>query len=462
MIKALLPFLCVFCALSPIFSNHALALGLNRDDDRNRTRDASARVPDKSVTGPSDTTSGDARALEFRLRELERALLNQQEAIRKLSDEIERLRAERAAPTSVAAEPTVGPASETASAEASPPITPKAKPASVSQNQDKRNFLETVLPGVKLSGSVLLYSYSPSKVNGARASFDLYGAHIKLDRDGERLGFHLEYRLRTTRLRSFFPGPTWMQEGYVKAKVPGGTVKVGQIYKQLGIFTDYSFYGDLPYFDGLKYNPEWGVSYEGTNRITDRISFEHDVQFFRTDSRINGSYPGRDVVSDPTGRRRNEVVLRGVPHFKLTERASLAVGGSFERGGVTRQFDRDNNTYRRAGGEATLTIGPASVYGEVIHQTFEGTRFPDLPNVTYSAVGANIDFKKFSTHINYSQGNYDAPGRRKEYMIQPGLIFPLGRGFSLYTEYTYWITEGDRRKRNIFDRSLNLVLIFSF
>lgn len=406
--------------------------------------------------------SNEPKASDARIKDMEQRLLDMENLVRKLSAEIENLHAERnkAEPSTPIANKTPEPVpAETSVAKNSVPGSP-VEPKSDQDSKSKSTIVESVLPGVKLSGNVLLYAYSPFRLEGAKPSFDLYSAGVNLDRETDKLGFHIEFRFRSTKFRPFFDGSSWVQEAYVKSKVPGGTIKIGRIYKQLGIFSDYSFYGDLPYFDGLKYNPEWGASYEGENKINSRLSFQHFVQFFRTDSRNNGSLFGRDVVSDPNSRRRNEVVLRGVPKIQLSEKASLAIGGTFERGQVSRLLEKNNNTYRRTAAEATLTIGQATLFSEVIRQKFDGTRFADLPNVTYTNVGGNYDFKKFSVHVNYSQGNYDSPGRRKESIIQPGFVVPLGKGFSLYNEYNYWVTDGGRR--SIFDRSMNTVLIFSF
>jgi len=335
-------------------------------------------------------------------------------------------------------------------------------------------MVESIMPGLKMSGVIWLYDYKPFSLPGTRSNFDLYGLHLKFDRSEGPVGFHVEYRMRTTKLRSFFTGPTWLQEGYLKFKAPGGTVKVGEIYKQFGIFTDYAFYGGLPYFDGIKYNPEWGVSYEGTNKISERVSLEHDLQYFRTDSRINGSIAGNDIVSDPTGRRRNEFVARFVPHLQLTDQVAFSFGPSFEVGQVSRQAV-DVSTYWRVGGEATLDVGPAKFFGEVIKQNYDydagklaknpgiASYYNDLPKVTYSTLGMNMPFNKWvSTHINYGQGNYDTPGRRHEYMMQPGLVFTLADGYAVYLEYEYWVRRAGPSAKLFFDRSLNTAFYISF
>lgn len=386
-VPLMLTLFCLLCSGRAIGQN---AVALTNDQPASKA----AVVLNKESSGP-----------DARIREMEEKLIEMQEAIGKLKAEVDRLRSEHDGRTDARAEVSApaqpGPAASLTASNAETVSKKEEQSKTDKDPQDKRNLLETVLPGVKLSGSALLYAYSPAGVPGARPFFDLYGAWLNLDREGEGngLGFHIEFRYRSTKFRTFFDGPSWVQEAYVKAKVPGGTVKIGRIYKQLGIFSDYSFFGDLAYFDGLKYNPEWGVSYEGSNKLNDRVSFDHYVQLFRSDGRTNGSFPGRDVVSDPNSQRRNEIVLRGVPRFKLGEKASLAVGGTFERGHVARPLESDNNVYRRVAGEASLSIGPATIFSEVIRQSFDGTRFPDLPNVTYTNVGGNYDLKLFSIHV---------------------------------------------------------------
>ncbi len=329
------------------------------------------------------------------------------------------------------------------------------------------NMVESVMPGLKISGVVWLYSYEPLGLPDSHPTFDLYGLHLMLDRhtDGP-IGFHVEYRMRTTKLRSFFTGPTWAQQAYMDAKVPGGTLKLGEVYKQYGIFTDYSFYGGLPYFDGLKYDPEWGASYEGDNKLTDRVSLSHDIQYFRTDSRINGSEPGRDVVSDPDARRQNELIARVVPSVKLTDKIALGIGPSFEVGQVTHNAAATND-YWRFGGEATLDVGPVKLFGEVIRQNFNGPSFAYLPKVTYATVGLNSNITSWlSTHINFGQGNYSPgiglPARGQEQIIQPALVFNLAKGYAIYTEYTYWPQHPAPGVTNFFDRSFNTVFYIAF
>jgi hypothetical protein len=370
--------------------------------------------------------------------------------------------AESITPTTGATAPTASVASA-AGGDPDPHAPQTAGPVTAPLN----NMVESVMPGLKISGVVWLYSYEPLGLPGSNPSFDLYGLHLMLDRhtDGP-IGFHVEYRLRTTKLRSFFTGPTWAQQAYMDVKVPGGTLKLGEVYKQYGIFTDYSFYGGLPYFDGLKYDPEWGASYEGDNKLTDRVSLAHDIQYFRTDARVNGSEPGRDVVSDPTAHRLNEFVARVVPTVKLTDKIALGVGPSFEVGQVIHTAAATND-YWRFGGEATLDVGPVKLYGEVIRQNFNGPSFAYLPKVTYATVGLNSNITPWlSTHINFGQGNYSPgaglPVRGQEQIIQPGLVFNLAKGYAIYTEYTYWPLHPTPGVTNFFDRSFNTVFYIAF
>ena len=337
-------------------------------------------------------------------------------------------------------------------------------------------MVESVMPGVKLSGVIWLYDYQPFALPGTREDFNLYGVHLMLDRDTGRVGFHVEYRMRTDKLRPFFTGPDWAQQAYMDVHVPYGIVKAGEVYKQFGIFTDYSFYGGLTYFDGIKYDPEWGVSYEGSNKLDDRVSLDHDIQFFRN-SQINGSLEGRDVVSDPTSHRENEFVARVVPRFQLADKIYFAIGPSFERGQVTHTVAGTflpTNDYWRTGVEATLDLGPTKLYGEVIRQNYNGPFYAYLPKVTYGTVGINTPIYHLpwlSTHINYGQGDYFTPAgdvgpygvpRGKEQIIQPGLVFTLGKGYAIYEEYNYWLQKPTPGTAALFDRSLNTELYIAF
>lgn len=449
-------------------------------------------VPGRAVPpAVSPAPAASMLAMEERLNWMEENLRAYQDEVQRLRAEIQTLResfAVNTAENQPAEGDEEGPAyltaavsTKSATANAAVPANPVAAPDPAAPSPQTsgpssalEKMVESVMPGLKMSGVIWLYDYKPFSLPGTRSNFDLYGLHLKLDRDTGPVGFHVEYRMRTTKLRSFFPSPTWLQEGYLKFKVPGGTLKAGEIYKQFGIFTDYAFYGGLPYFDGIKYNPEWGVSYEGTNRISERVSLEHDLQYFRTDSRINGSITGNDIVSDPTGRRRNEFVARFVPHLKLSDTVGFSFGPSFEVGQVSRQ-SVDVSSYWRVGGEATLDIGPAKFYGEVIKQNYDydqgklarnpgiSSYYADLPKVTYSTIGLNVPFNRWvSTHINYGQGNYDTPGRRKEYMMQPGLVFTLGDGYAVYVEYEYWVRRAGPSNKSFFDRSLNTAFYISF
>lgn len=445
-----------------------------------------AEVP-APVVSPSPAAS--MMAMEERLNWMEENLRAYQDEVERLRSEIQVLKASFMKPAEEQpavvseAEPTylaVAVPAEPPAISAAVPTNPVASPDPAAPSPQTPGpgtldrMVESVMPGLKMSGVIWLYDYKPFSLPGTRSNFDLYGLHLKFDRDMGPVGFHVEYRMRTTKLRSFFPSPTWLQEGYLKFKVPGGTLKAGEIYKQFGIFTDYAFYGGLPYFDGIKYNPEWGVSYEGNNQISERVSLEHDLQYFRTDSRINGSITGNDIVSDPTGRRRNEFVARIVPHLKLTDKVGFSFGPSLEVGQVSRQ-SVDVSNYWRVGGEATLDVGPAKIFGEVIKQNYDydqdklaknpgiSNYYADLPKVTYSTIGLNMPFNRWvSTHINYGQGNYDTPGRRKEYMMQPGLVFTLGDGYAVYVEYEYWVRRAGPSNKTFFDRSLNTAFYISF
>ncbi|HST20567.1 MAG TPA: bZIP transcription factor, partial [Blastocatellia bacterium] len=167
-------------------------------------------VTAQSVAPPKPGTNvlatNEPKDNDVRIKDMEQRMLEMESIIRKLSAEVERLRAERdkdGPSLSVAGAKSESAPIDNSVATSSVPNTP----ADSKPNQDpkgKSTIVESILPGVKLSGSVLLYAYSPIRVEGSKPFFDLYSAGVNLDREGDNLGFHIEFRFRSTKFRSFF------------------------------------------------------------------------------------------------------------------------------------------------------------------------------------------------------------------------------------------------------------------
>lgn len=385
----------------------------------------------------STSSTDDTAALERRVAEQERRISELEETVRKLSVQAGPPEAGGPAPADDAAPK---------------PAQDSAKP----MKEGTRQSEDKLRPGA----DIYLYQYVPVNVPGARAKFELYAASLQLEGQHDRWGFAADYRVRTTKLRSYFPGNTWLQQGYVSYTTDVGAVKVGSFYRRVGLVWDDSFYGNIQYFDGLKLSPDFGVGFEGTRKLNGRFGLEYSTQYFSTDSRINGSLPGRDFVSVADTRLKNDVTWRLAPVWNLRKNASLTVGIS----GANGVIDRDSGPHNRRtqiAGDATLQFGGVVTYAEVLRQAVEGPLVaPPLP-ATYTLVGMRWARGRYQPHVNYSQGNYHGLAARREYIFQPGITVQLAHGFSFIYEYTYWRSLVASTNTPL-DNSLNFVLHYHF
>lgn len=323
-----------------------------------------------------------------------------------------------------------------------------------------RSRPEIKVAGIDVGGDVYLYQYVPTGVPGAQPKFELYAFSVQLDGQHGPWGFHSDYRLRTTKLRSFFPGNTWLQQGYVRYRTPVGEFRAGSFYRRVGLDWDDSFFGNIQYFDGLKLDPEFGVGFEGAHPLAGRLSAEYSAQYFSTDARVNGSLPGRDFVSEAGARAKNDVTARFAPVWHFNDWASLTLGGSLARGTI----DRDNGPHdsrSQVAADATLKLGPLLTYGEVLRQTVDGAVLLPPRDATYALAGVRWARGRYQPRLNFSQAIYHDLNRRREFIVQPGITVRLADGFSFIYEYDFW-RDLTPANRTTLDRSLNFVLDYHF
>lgn len=316
------------------------------------------------------------------------------------------------------------------------------------------------IAGINVAGDVYLYQYAPNGVLGAEPRFELYAFSALLDGQRGHWGFHSDYRLRTTKLRSFYPGSTWLQQGYVRYRTPYGEFRAGSFYRRVGIEWDDSFFGNIEYFDGLKLDPEFGLGFEGAHDFSKRWSAEYSAQYFSTDARINGSLPGRDFVSESAAHAKNDVTLRLAPVFHFGSGSSLTIGGSVAQGAI----DRDsgpNNLRDQEAVDITLQKGPWLAYGELLTQKVHGRVVLPPQNATYTLAGVRWTRGRYQPRFNFSQGNYFGLNARREYILQPGITIRLADGFYFIYEYDFW-QKLAMTNRQVLDRSSNLVLQYHF
>jgi hypothetical protein len=338
-------------------------------------------------------------------------------------------------------------------AAANPPVRP------ATQRQPEKTVRSLLAP-IHFGGDVYLFQYVPLGIAGAHPRFELYAFSAQLDGQKGPWGFHADYRFRTTKLRSFFPGNTWLQQGYARYRTPWGEFRAGSFYRRVGLEWDDSFFGNIEYFDGFMLDPEFGVGFEGRHDLSGRLGAEYSLQYFSANAPINGSLPGRDFVSEPGAHAKNDVTMRFAPVWHFNKWASLTVGGSFAQGAI----DRDSgphNRRRQIAADATLQLGPVLTYGEVLSQNVNGVVVLPPQNATYTLAGIRWARGRYQPRFNFSQGNYHGINGRREYILQPGITVRLADNFSFIYEYDFW-RELSAVKPTTLDRSLNLVLLYHF
>ncbi|MEJ2008806.1 MAG: hypothetical protein P8Z30_11735 [Acidobacteriota bacterium] len=355
----------------------------------------------------------------------------------------------------------VGPASPKTNAAQEKAAVAKANPQTrtATETQPEKR-IRSLLSPVHFGGNVYLYQYVPLGIPGAHPRFELYAFSALVDAQKGAWGFHADYRLRTTKLRSFYPGNTWLQQGYVRYRTPWGEVKAGSFYRRVGLEWDDSFFGNIEYFDGFMLDPEFGVGFEGSHDLSGRLGAEYSLQYFSTNAPVNGSLPGRDFVSEPGARAKNDVTVRFAPVWHFNKWSSLNVGGSFAQGAI----DRDSgphNLRRQVAADATLQLGPVLTYGEVLRQTVSGVVVLPPQDATYTLAGIRWARGRYQPRFNFSQANYHGLNGGRQYILQPGITIRLVDNLSFIYEFDYW-HEASVPSPTTLDRSLNLVLLYHF
>jgi hypothetical protein len=324
-------------------------------------------------------------------------------------------------------------------------------------------------PKLTVGATLILYGYFPF-LAGAKNNLEVYYANLLLDGAFGHFGFHIEPRIRDTKLRTFFPGAAWIEEGYAFADYGVVAVKVGKLYSRLGLFWDSSFYGNIQSFDGLKLDPDYGLSLEG--KLGDAWGAAWWAQFFLVDGRTNISGEGgRDTIAIPGAFRRNQAIARFEPFARLGGASTLKLGVSAE----FLQADLPDGTHDvvRAAGDATLSVGKWNLYGEVLRQVGQTvTDFPyagtpataTIPAVpgrwsshnNYFLAGTEYTFAGFTLHYTFSYVNY-ADVSVIEFIHLPGMAYAINANLSVLVDYALWKRIAPEGTSEV-DDSLNLAV----
>lgn len=328
--------------------------------------------------------------------------------------------------------------------------------------------IETPYVDFKLSGGIYLYDYLPL-MPGATNNFSIYAFVLKTDAEtkDKLFGLHVETRFRDTKLRPFFNSNIWFQEAYAWAHTDWGDVHAGKIYKKVGFFWDGSFFGNVQYFNGLKLNPEFGTEFVGSKQAGDAVKIDYSLQYISNNDQVDGALAGRDVESDTNARFQNGVTARFAPTFKLADGVSLTLGIS----GLTSTIHRIKGPdfqMNQLAGDFNLNVGNASLMGEILGQQGEADDAAHpysrlgYDNSTYYFISARYLFvKKLLARISYSQVNYKGANTVEKELL-PGLVYNIRDNLAVLAEYNYWHSKPANAPDNLLDRSMNLVINYSF
>lgn len=315
------------------------------------------------------------------------------------------------------------------------------------------------------NGGTFLWHYEPF-IGGAKNHTEIYWVYLTLDFDFDQVGFHFEPMFRDTKLRPFFNSNVWIQEAYAHWKIPWdgmGVLKAGKIYGRFGRFWDNSFYGNIPYFDGTKLDPDLGLSWEVTHKIDDALSVETYLQYFEEDGETNGSLQGRDTLSLAGAEQGATWLVRAAPTYRLSDSVSVTLGVSamaFKADLATGDED-----VGRLGADVSLNAGPFSIFVDYAHQN--GHHVTDFPvagvtedDIDWVMSGAAFTWNWLMLRYNFSLGEYNDTSRR-ELLHMPAVTLKVHRNLSLMVEYVHWRRMEPGTDETI-DNSLNLVVYVSF
>jgi hypothetical protein len=315
-----------------------------------------------------------------------------------------------------------------------------------------------------IGGGLILYYYQPTSGDGDN-NVSVFFANLLLDGKWDNFGLHIEPRFRDTKLRSFFEGPAWLQEAYASGSWGPVTVKVGKSYKRLGLFWDNSFYGNVQVYDGLKLDPNYGLSVEG--QLGDTFGVDFSAQYFIVDGRTNVSLANRDTLYIDGARRRDAIVGRIAPTYHFAEAGAAHIGVSAEH--FTADLPSGEEGVTRFAGEAKVTYERFGAWGEVLFQDgrhvtdfpYAGTAEPPTPGRSsadnrYLLVGAEYGIGPVTLRYNLSYGDYHDV-HVTELLHVPAIGYAVNDNLSLLGEYVYWTRDTPEGDVDV-DKSLNVTV----
>lgn len=279
------------------------------------------------------------------------------------------------------------------------------------------------------------------------------------------VGAHVDFRFRDSKepLRPFYDHSYWFYERYAWIDTDVGRFKAGQIWRRFGIDWDLSWWGDVQFFDGYKFNPDYGLSWEQRWPLSDQLQLDSFVQYFAAQDGVSSALAGGNPESVPGADARNTGIIRLVPRWNFSQDSSVALGLSAlagENHGITPQGGDDTQT--AVGMDVTVNYGPFTVFGEalrsygIVNPRRYVTGGPS--NVISDLLfGGSYRLGPVLFRAAWSAGFDENPDGR-QYMWVPGVTLSLTKNLDLYAEYVRWDVIPAGGPRFIFEDGAQLIL----
>lgn len=300
--------------------------------------------------------------------------------------------------------------------------------------------------------------------------FEVYQASVGVTGKYGDFSVHVNPHFRDTKVREFYTSNVWLQQAYGSYQSSGVKVSAGKIENQLSVLDDDSFYLNLPYFDGIKYESDYGLSVEGAHDLSEAWSLHYTGQYFVTDGHTNGSLRDRDTVWVDGGHRRHIAVARVDPGYRFSPTTSLRFGVAAQVAAVDLGSGA-NDPVLRLDGDFSFVTGPVRLFGEAIFQLGQTvTRYPleakgNLSSRAssrnlYAVAGGGVRIWRFYPRYSVSLAQYADVGVTEMTHV-PAVSFLAHEHMTLMLEYGYWPRYNPTRTL-LYDNSLNFVILGKF
>jgi hypothetical protein len=306
-----------------------------------------------------------------------------------------------------------------------------------------------------------------------------------------KMGVHMEARFRdgNTPFRAYFPATNaYFYEAYTWLQTPVGRLKGGAIVRRFGIDWDGSWWGNVQYFDGLKLNPDLGLSLEHTPDFREGFKLDRFVQFFVRDYNVSGSIVGANPESVVGSRQVNTLMGRFVPTWSFRDHSVLALGFS----GFIGEIRNDPTIYLIGQPVIRQTLTPGSpipagtknavgawaldlsyikggfrAFGEVdqLYGTFSPSRYVSggpSNRTTDLLVGFNYKRGPITYTFSYSAG-FDSNPSGTQHLWVPGGVLALTTNLDLYINYVFWeVRKNGASSFTTFEDGVQVVFVWRY